>query len=198
MPSRDLPETQALPAGPVLVFAAHPGDELLGCGGALALHAEQGDAVHVVVVFSTEEELRERCRAAGKPLGLERYEFWDYPSGREPAPEELFFAARLLAARIQEISPRTLYAPWAGESRRDQRSLARATQLAIEMAERGLEAFGCEVWTPLQATRVLDVRTVLARKQAALREHPGLPEARSGSEGFQGFDRAALPADQAA
>jgi LmbE family N-acetylglucosaminyl deacetylase len=34
----------------VLVFAPHPDDEVLGCGGALALHARRGDHVRVVVV----------------------------------------------------------------------------------------------------------------------------------------------------
>jgi len=52
LPRADLPDAKIpLPRGPVLVIAAHPGDELVACGGTLALHAEQGDAVHVVVVY---------------------------------------------------------------------------------------------------------------------------------------------------
>ena len=34
----------------VLVFAAHPDDEVLGMGGTIALHAERGDDVRIVVV----------------------------------------------------------------------------------------------------------------------------------------------------
>ena len=34
--------------GPVLCLAAHPDDEVIGCGGMLAWHAEQGHAVTVV------------------------------------------------------------------------------------------------------------------------------------------------------
>lgn len=34
----------------VLVVCAHPGDEILGCGGTLALHAQRGDDVRVVVL----------------------------------------------------------------------------------------------------------------------------------------------------
>ena len=34
----------------VLVVAAHPDDEVLGCGGAIAKHTEQGDIVHVLIM----------------------------------------------------------------------------------------------------------------------------------------------------
>jgi len=39
---------------PVLVIAAHPDDELLGCGGTAALHTRAGDAVTSVIVCEGE------------------------------------------------------------------------------------------------------------------------------------------------
>ncbi len=41
---------RTLPTGPVLVVAPHPDDEMAGPGGALLLHAAQGDAIAIVVV----------------------------------------------------------------------------------------------------------------------------------------------------
>ena len=34
----------------VLVVAAHPDDEVLGCGGTIARHADSGDQVQVLIV----------------------------------------------------------------------------------------------------------------------------------------------------
>ena len=34
----------------VLVVAAHPDDEVLGCGGIIARHADVGDKVQVLIV----------------------------------------------------------------------------------------------------------------------------------------------------
>ncbi|MBT7757074.1 MAG: PIG-L family deacetylase, partial [Rhodospirillaceae bacterium] len=34
----------------VLVIAAHPDDEILGCGATMARHARDGDAVDIVIV----------------------------------------------------------------------------------------------------------------------------------------------------
>ena len=34
----------------ILVVAAHPDDEVLGCGGTIAYHIAQGDSVHVIIL----------------------------------------------------------------------------------------------------------------------------------------------------
>ncbi|WP_234009984.1 PIG-L family deacetylase, partial [Streptomyces sp. SA3_actF] len=48
-----LPEA-VLPQGPVVVVAAHPDDEVLGAGGALALLAAAGNPLTVVTVTDGE------------------------------------------------------------------------------------------------------------------------------------------------
>jgi LmbE family N-acetylglucosaminyl deacetylase len=34
----------------ILVVAAHPDDEVLGCGGTIAKHSQKGDSVHVIIL----------------------------------------------------------------------------------------------------------------------------------------------------
>src|SRR5204863_257689 len=70
----------------VLVIAAHPDDELLGCGGTVALHTKAGDEVTSVIVCEGEslrygqngvgqaEHIRRAAAALGvcdvRPLGF--------------------------------------------------------------------------------------------------------------------------------
>ena len=80
----------------VLVIAAHPDDEVLGCGGTLAKLADQGKQVHVAFiadgVYSREgnsaaqqSELTNRrnaARQASNILGVTSVAFGDFPDNR--------------------------------------------------------------------------------------------------------------------
>ena len=41
----------------VLVVAPHPDDEVLGCGGTIARHADAGDQVHVLIMTKGDPDL---------------------------------------------------------------------------------------------------------------------------------------------
>jgi LmbE family N-acetylglucosaminyl deacetylase len=168
------------PRGRVLCLAPHADDELLGAGGTLCLHAEQGDPVAVVVSFDgrlglppgADPALRRReALAGGAHLGLVDYTFLDHPEGHEPTAAELEQAAAGLAALLVERRPDIVYAPWPGEEHVDHRAAARVAVLALAASGFRGAAFGYEVWTPLTPEHVVDVSAVFARKLAALREH---------------------------
>ncbi len=77
----------------VLVFAAHPDDEVLGMGGTIALHVDRGDDVRIVVVtdgsstqYPGDDDIRARkedeaLRAAAE-LGVTDYVHLDLPDMR--------------------------------------------------------------------------------------------------------------------
>jgi len=181
-----LPEILKAPErGRVLLVAPHPDDDVLGAGGTCALHAGQGDPVHVLVAYdglagdpddrftreSYIELRRKEARAGGKHLGLERYEFWDYPEGHEPGPEDLRAAFARVTELVRRVEPDIVYAPWIRESHVDHHVLARVVQVALHAAGFQGRAWGYEVWTPLIATRIVDITPVFERKQKAMREH---------------------------
>ena len=181
-----LPEAITQPEpGPVALIAPHPDDDVIGAGGTVALHADAGDPVHVLVFFDgragdadghhdpADYVARRRAegRAGGKHLGLERYTFWDYPEGHEPADEELIPPARRIAGWLAEVRPRTVYAPWIGEYHLDHHVVTRVVRMGLALVGFDGQAWGYEVWTPLIPTRVVDVSAVFERKRQALAEH---------------------------
>lgn len=181
-----LPETLAAPPrGRVLAIVPHADDDVIGCGGTCALHAAQGDPVRVIVIYSgvegdpegrhAPEELaalrREEARRGGARLGLLDYEFWSYPEGHEPALSELLEPARRVAGAVRAFRPDLVYAPWVGEHHVDHHVAARVVRMGLHLARFAGTALGFEVWTPLVATRIVDVTALFERKVAALREH---------------------------
>ena len=170
-----------LPRGArVLVLAPHPDDELLGCGGVLALHARRGDDVRVLVAFDGRLGLapgvdprvrRDEALAAGRELGVGAYEFWDHPEGHEPGPAEFDAAVERVAQRVRELAPDVVYAPWSDDAHVDHRVLSRVTRAALARVRFDGRALGYEVWSACPADVVLDIASVWEQKLAALACH---------------------------
>ena len=59
----------------ILVIAAHPDDEVLGCGGTIARHSDSGDQVKVLIVAegsTSRQQERDRGRVRDKASEEER------------------------------------------------------------------------------------------------------------------------------
>ena len=176
----DYPETWlAPPAGRVVVVAPHPDDETIGCGGVLALHRQQGDEVHVVVVtdggagdsqqrYPSEgyvERRRDECRAAAAMLGLAQPEFLGF-ADQGLAPGGALRAA--IVAALERLRPNVVYHPPELEMHPDHHVVG--TEVVASIASLSLDArsFAYETWVPVVPTHVIDVSSVWAVKQRAL------------------------------
>jgi LmbE family N-acetylglucosaminyl deacetylase len=178
------PEFRSAPrAGRVLCFAPHADDEVIGPGGALALHRRQGDPVRVVIAtagtagdpdgrFAGEDLAalrRAESRAGLARLGVEDLAFWGYPDSCVVTPADLDGISARAAAEIAAFGPQVVYLPWAGERNSDHRALHAGVARALDRVGFTGEALGYEVWTPMDPDLVLDVSPVVDAKRTAIR-----------------------------
>ena len=169
-----LHDLSRVPPGPVLVVAPHPDDEILGCGGAVALHLDRGDAVHVGLVTAGDaggpgaarlDESRAAAALLARPGGpTTSVTCLGAPDGGVADDADL--VARL-AALLDELGPRVVYAPSPFEMHPDH--VASLDALARALAGRpGITLLLYEVNTEGMAGFLLDITPVHDRKQAAL------------------------------
>jgi len=131
----------------VLVIAAHPDDEVLGCGGTVALHARAGDEVTAVIACEG-ESLRygpggvgqsEHSRRAAEMLGLKESRRLGFPDQRLDTLTLLDLIAPLERA-VREVRPAVVYCQFGGDANRDHELLFRAALVATRPLELFLEA----------------------------------------------------------
>ena len=162
----------------IAVLAPHPDDESLGCGGLVALASRGG--VEVTVVFATDGEdmliaesggdlatrRREQGTRACEVLGAKAV-FLGFPDGR--LAETTSELAAALTRVIADIRPDVVVLPWFGDANRDHRALNIAFARTTPAAK--LRVWGCEIWSPLPANRVVDISEVVDEKLRAIRMH---------------------------
>ena len=128
-----------------LVVAAHPDDEVLGCGGTIARHADAGDQVQVLIVAegaTSRQEQRNRLDAgdelsalaqaaqqAGAILGAQGVELLDLPDNRLDSLDRLDLIKRI-EQHIDRHQPQLVYVHHAGDVNVDHRRLHEAVVTA--------------------------------------------------------------------
>ncbi len=106
-----------------LIIAAHPDDEILGCGGAIARMAREGQKVIAAImgegitsrfekrgktIPSLIEGLCRRSRESAKMIGLQKIIFHNLPdNGFDTVP--LLKIVKLVENLIEELRPRMIY-----------------------------------------------------------------------------------------
>lgn len=123
----------------VLIIAPHPDDEILGCGGTIAKHTDQGNDVYVYIVtkgvlplFGEESVMlgRKECLAAHKYLGIKGTTFLDFPAAMlEEVPRYKLNDA--ICKTVQEIKPDEVYLPHRGDMQLDHKMITDAAMVAL-------------------------------------------------------------------
>ncbi len=175
----------------VLVVAAHPDDELLGCGGAIMRHTLAGEAVHILIlaeggtsrgpdVAAYVAQLQDAARAVARSLGAESPRFCGFPDNRMDSVPLLDVVKRVEAC-VAEVLPAIVYCHYFGDLNIDHRITHQAVVTACRplpgRSVRAVYAFevpsstewGSPTHGPgFRPTRYVGIDAVLERKKAAL------------------------------
>tara|TARA_R100001440_G_scaffold10656_7_gene19458 strand:- start:30176 stop:30853 length:678 start_codon:yes stop_codon:yes gene_type:complete len=115
----------------ILVVAAHPDDEALGCGGTMARHAAEGDSVYVLFMTNgvdarqsvSNNDAGVRSEAAEKAcelLGAKEYIYNDFPDNRLDTVA-LLDITQSIEKVISRIQPEIIYTHHIGDLNIDHR-----------------------------------------------------------------------------
>lgn len=168
----------------VLVIAPHGLDEALGCGGTMARHADEGDAVHILVLFGdgTGRDAARRAAAmkAAQMLGADRPQFAGFPENRSdtvPLVEIVGAIERCVA----QLKPEVVYITHGGNLNVDHQTSFRAAVTALRpvpgssvRAIYAYEILSSTDWAPggigesFRPNRFVEITAQLERKVKAL------------------------------
>jgi LmbE family N-acetylglucosaminyl deacetylase len=187
----------------VLVFAPHPDDESLGCGGTIALCTEMGKEVGVVVISKGEavnvraddivEVRKKEASRAAEILQIRQLVFMDFPDGA--------LATRYAEVKqgmrnvIQTFHPDIVFAPSPLDSHEDHVVVSRITMdLLREIGSFNVAFY--EIYSPIRYNCIVDITEVMDKKEKAvmcyhysLLEQPGnMFYAVEGLNAYRSFD----------
>jgi LmbE family N-acetylglucosaminyl deacetylase len=178
----------------VLVIAAHPDDEVLGCGGTIAKLSEEGAKIHVAFMSdgvysrtnSQNIELDKRRTAAQNAcniLGVNTISFDDFPDNRMDTVALLDITKRI-ELLITQYEPELIFTHHAGDVNVDHRKLNEAVATACRpQAGETVKTILCfEVassteWqlpgttSPFSPNWFIDISKTFERKLKALEEY---------------------------
>ena len=193
----------------VLVAAAHPDDEVLGCGGALASHAAKGDTIHVLIfaegatsrdsLLDPKAQKRElavlkaAASRAASIVGAETPSMLGLPDNRlDTLP--LLDIIKSVEAIVEAVAPEIVYTHHAGDLNVDHRIVHQAVVTACRPLPgspvRAIYAFETPSSTEWQTSgdgfrpqRWIDIKPFLPQKRRALEAYAAemrpFPHARS-------------------
>ena len=165
----------------ILVLSPHFDDDVIGCGGTLHKHILSGDEVTVIYFtdgregdpeFPDKKMLeairKEEARRATGILGIKNLIFLDEPETQLKANKKLL---RTLAEIFDKLRPDLVYLPSFIDNHIDHLELNRIFFRLVRQLNMEFNVCAYEAWTPILPNIIVDIGTVIAKKEQALKEY---------------------------
>lgn len=182
----------------IMVIAAHPDDEVLGCGGTIARLSKEGHKVWIAILGqgitsryldpkqtdqSMLEALQECARKAGRLVGAQGVLFNELPDNRFDTVAMLDIV-KIIEGFLQQICPEVVYTHDASDLNIDHVALLRAVLMATRpMVDQSVKeiatfeipsstewAFG-QFKSPFCPNIFVDIKATLSTKIEALKQY---------------------------
>lgn len=130
----------------ILTIAAHPDDEILGCGATMAKLSEEGHEVHVLILaegLTSRQNIRDReikknelselarsAHEASNIVGSKSIELLDFPDNRMDSID-LLDIVKVLESKINSLKPDIIFTHFHGDLNIDHRITSEAVITAI-------------------------------------------------------------------
>ena len=155
-------------SGRVLVLAPHIDDDIIGAGGVIRKHTQQGDEVAAVYLADcTPERMQEGKEAAGI-MGYRRTEFFEYRAKTLLEHREI---PERLSALIADINPDIVYLPSLFDRHNDHLAVNHHLAGLFSRYRYAFTVYAYEVWTTLIPNVVVDISDTIDKKKEALACH---------------------------
>jgi len=161
----------------ILVFAPHPDDEVLGCGGYIAKRRAEGAKVGVVIVSDgarglpkeTAPEIRQQESQTGLAiLGIDNRHFWGYSDTQVPLSGDILHQYRRI---VREFKPTLILLPNPQESHSDHQRVTRGVLKALEEQWQGQLLFYETIHPATVINHVIDITSTFDQKIQAIQSH---------------------------
>jgi LmbE family N-acetylglucosaminyl deacetylase len=174
----------------VLIIAAHPDDEALGCGGTIAKHIATGDIVHIIFMTngvnardnSSDKDNKIRSSAlnqAMKILGVTSYQCFNFPDNKmDTIP--LLSIIKAIEKAICEYQPNIVYSHFAHDLNIDHQITHKAVMTACRPVKGfsvkkilSFEVLSSTEWNPTSPSQfkgqyIVDISQYWLKKKEAL------------------------------
>jgi LmbE family N-acetylglucosaminyl deacetylase len=170
------------PGAKIVVLSPHPDDDILGCGGVLAKHANIGASIASVYMtdgrkgdpsFSSEDELvkerQKEARSACDVIGIRQLEFL---GARDQELRATTKIVKQLEQVLAKCNPDLVYVPFFLDNHLDHLETNRVLVQAAGAVNSQTKVAMYETWTPLVCPNLLvNTTEVMDLKERAIRCH---------------------------
>lgn len=165
----------------ILVLSPHPDDDVVGCGGVLAICQKKGSKITIVYMTDgrkgnpghNEDSLvlqrREEAKNAAAVIGIDNLIFLDNRDAELSATPK---AVKELQDILHKVKPEAVFLPFLMDNHQDHMATNDILIKSSLKYKASLTCYGYEIWTPITVPNLLvDITDQIEVKKQAIKQH---------------------------